>query len=68
MPRDRARRGAVHARRGAARPRQLGLEWRYGADGHGGPLLADEAVWGAAASGPIGVSEILFPRVEIAES
>jgi methionyl-tRNA synthetase len=48
--------------------RQLGLDWRYGADGNGGPALAEEAAWGAVEGGPIGASEILFPRVEIEES
>ncbi len=45
---------------------QLGLEFVYGADGTGGPPIAEQAAWGGAwVSGKIGTSEILFPRVEI---
>jgi methionyl-tRNA synthetase len=48
---------------------QLGLDYEYGADGDGGPRLADRATWGAGWSdGKIGNAEILFPRVEIGES
>ena len=45
---------------------QLGLEFKYGADGNGGPPIADQAAWGGGwESGKIGTTEILFPRVEI---
>ncbi|HLB44901.1 MAG TPA: methionine--tRNA ligase [Candidatus Limnocylindrales bacterium] len=45
---------------------QLGLPYGYGGDGNGGPRLAEQAGWGAAAAGSqVGAQEILFPRVEI---
>lgn len=48
---------------------QLGLEFAYGADGNGGPPIAQQAAWGGTwLSGKIGTSEILFPRVEVDES
>jgi methionyl-tRNA synthetase len=48
---------------------QLGLDWPYGADGNGGPALAELVEWGAGFSaGALGSPEILFPRVEIGES
>ncbi|MEX2546700.1 MAG: methionine--tRNA ligase [Chloroflexota bacterium] len=48
---------------------QLGLDFPYGDDGTGGPPIGELAAWGGAwARGSIGTSEILFPRVEIAES
>jgi methionyl-tRNA synthetase len=48
---------------------QLGLQFRYEANGAGGPPIADLVAWGGESSrGKIGTSEILFPRVEIEES
>ncbi len=48
---------------------QLGLDFGYRPDGDGGPLIAEQAAWGGVwVAGKIGPSEILFPRVEIAES
>jgi methionyl-tRNA synthetase len=48
---------------------QLGLSYDYGANGSGGPPLAEAALWGAGQpGGKIGTAEILFPRVEIDES
>jgi methionyl-tRNA synthetase len=48
---------------------QLGLDYPYGPDGNGGPPLADLAAWGAlGGGGRVGVQEILFPRVEIADA
>jgi methionyl-tRNA synthetase len=48
---------------------QLGLEFPYSSIGDGGPPLDSLAAWGAGpAGGPIGIAEILFPRVEIEES
>jgi methionyl-tRNA synthetase len=48
---------------------QLGLEYLYGADGGGGPRLADQAAWGAlGGGGRVGAQEILFPRVEVADA
>jgi hypothetical protein len=45
---------------------QLGIDYPYGADGSGGPPLADLATWGAlGGGGRVGAQEILFPRVEI---
>ena len=45
---------------------QLGLAYGYGADGSGGPRLADAVRWGAAveSSGAIGTVAPLFPRLE----
>jgi hypothetical protein len=48
---------------------QLGLAYDYAADGSGGPAFPASVGWGAAwQAGRIGATEILFPRVEIAES
>ncbi len=48
---------------------QLGIDYPFGADGNGGPPLAELAAWGGGpAAGHTGTQEILFPRVEIAES
>ena len=47
---------------------QLGVDYRYGADGNGGPPLADLVAWGSlAAGGSIGAAEPLFPRLEVEE-
>jgi methionyl-tRNA synthetase len=46
---------------------QLGYDYRYGADGNGGPPLLDELRWGAHAGEPgrLGSAEPLFPRLEV---
>ena len=46
---------------------QLGYEYRYRADGNGGPGLLDELAWGAHSneSGQLGTATPLFPRLEI---
>ena len=45
---------------------QLGLDWPYGANGSGGPPLADAATWGSTSTeGRLGTQQILFPRVEL---
>jgi methionyl-tRNA synthetase len=45
---------------------QLGYTYSYGADGNGGPALADELRWGAHAGekGRLAAAEPLFPRIE----
>ncbi len=44
---------------------QLGVEYRYGPDGNGGPPLSELLRWGAAPTGGrIGDAEPLFPRLE----
>ena len=45
---------------------QLGVAWRYGADGNGGPPLAELLAWGARRRGraAIGTPAPLFPRLE----
>jgi methionyl-tRNA synthetase len=45
---------------------QLGYDYRYAADGNGGPPLLDELAWGCHASeaGTLGTPEPLFPRLE----
>jgi methionyl-tRNA synthetase len=48
---------------------QLGLQFPYDANGRGGPELDSLALWGGSTiGGRTGTAEILFPRVEIAES
>ena len=46
---------------------QLGLEYRYGSDGNGGPPVLDELRWGAGAAegGRLGTPEPLFPRLDV---
>ncbi len=47
---------------------QLGVEYRYSADGNGGPPLADVVAWGSlAAGGSTGAAEPLFPRLDVEE-
>ncbi len=47
---------------------QLGVEYTYGADGNGGPPLAELVAWGALPSGgAIGAPAPLFPRLEVDE-
>jgi len=44
---------------------QLGVEYRYGPDGNGGPPLSELLRWGAAPTGGrVGAPEPLFPRLE----
>jgi methionyl-tRNA synthetase len=45
---------------------QLGYEYRYEADGNGGPALLDDLRWGARAgeTGKVAAPEPLFPRIE----
>lgn len=44
---------------------QLGVEYRYGPDGNGGPPLRELVAWGALyATGTIGKPTPLFPRLE----
>ena len=65
--RHRACRGAVHARRRAARVRAARARVSYAADGSGGPPLADARLGSSQLEGGrIGTPEILFPRVEMA--
>ncbi len=48
---------------------QLGVDWAYGPDGNGGPLLLRLATWGAlAGGGRIGLTAPLFPRLELDEA
>ena len=46
---------------------QLGYGYPYGADGNGGPPLADELRWGAhrTEAGRVGTAEPLFPRLDM---
>ena len=46
---------------------QLGYDYRYGADGNGGPAVLDELRWGAYADdqGLLAAPEPLFPRLEV---
>ena len=46
---------------------QLGYAFPYGADGNGGPPLADELAWGARAAeaGRVTAPEPLFPRLDV---
>jgi methionyl-tRNA synthetase len=45
--------------------RQMGIDYPYAGDGAGGPPLAELATWGGGpATGQIGESQILFPRIE----
>jgi methionyl-tRNA synthetase len=49
---------------------QLGYAYPYGADGNGGPALADQLGWGAAtpdgdAAGRLGTPTPLFPRLDV---
>ncbi|HKG57260.1 MAG TPA: class I tRNA ligase family protein, partial [Candidatus Limnocylindrales bacterium] len=49
---------------------QLGFEYRYGADGNGGPPILDELAWGARAAEPgrLAAAEPLFPRLDVEEA
>src|SRR5262249_45328870 len=47
---------------------QLGLEYPYGPDGNGGPVLTELLAWGREqGTGRIATPEPLFPRLETAE-
>jgi methionyl-tRNA synthetase len=47
---------------------QLGVDYPYGADGSGGPPLAELLGWGSLpVGGSIGITEPLFPRLEVGE-
>jgi len=48
---------------------QLGVEYPYGADGNGGPALAELVAWGTLpAGGQVGSAAPLFPRLEAEEA
>jgi methionyl-tRNA synthetase len=48
---------------------QLGVAYEYGADGNGGPPLAELVTWGVLPpAGRIGATAPLFPRLEVDEA